>query len=360
VEWVASKRFTLRRRPSRTSALLARAFRLSELPPRSRGWGHARSAPPPEARPPTASKKSLHTAPEAPTHTEPKRSSAGIRGETKGLRLRKLDVDRVRCGHCEYEAAQYDRFCAHCGASLSEARAPRSLVVMPAAETSGWETCKIDCWHGDVKCDFYARGLMPAGDGEVSRSPPFWWWHRDPSPAGGTCAGCTPGACRATPRGWLGARGARRPWYAQRFRRSLDGSGAPASEEVTAPQSSRAGRAQLDVPLGDGDGELLGALGRGAADRRGTGTAVAAVGLPPLSPQDGARDRRSRGRPLCCPSDELARESGPRSLRRVHRGEVALRHGAGVEEETQDAEVAYARAPKSEPTRDRDGWLPST
>jgi len=38
--------------------------------------------------------------------------------------------------------------------------------------------------------------------------------------------------------------------------------------------------------------------------------------------------------------------------------EVALRHGAGVEEETSDPEQAYARFPESEPTRYRDGWLP--
>jgi uncharacterized cupin superfamily protein len=38
--------------------------------------------------------------------------------------------------------------------------------------------------------------------------------------------------------------------------------------------------------------------------------------------------------------------------------EAALRHGAGVEEETSDANIAYARVPKSEPTRYRDGWLP--
>jgi uncharacterized cupin superfamily protein len=36
---------------------------------------------------------------------------------------------------------------------------------------------------------------------------------------------------------------------------------------------------------------------------------------------------------------------------------AALRHGAGVEEETRDAS-AYARFPKSEPTAYRDGWLP--
>ena len=38
--------------------------------------------------------------------------------------------------------------------------------------------------------------------------------------------------------------------------------------------------------------------------------------------------------------------------------EVALRHGVGVEEETSDAEQAYARFPESVPTRYRDGWLP--
>jgi uncharacterized cupin superfamily protein len=38
--------------------------------------------------------------------------------------------------------------------------------------------------------------------------------------------------------------------------------------------------------------------------------------------------------------------------------EAALRHGGGVEEETTDAEVAYARFPQPEPTRYGDGWLP--
>ena len=40
--------------------------------------------------------------------------------------------------------------------------------------------------------------------------------------------------------------------------------------------------------------------------------------------------------------------------------EAVLRHGAGVEEETNDADVAYARFPEPEPTRHRDGWLPSS
>jgi uncharacterized cupin superfamily protein len=39
--------------------------------------------------------------------------------------------------------------------------------------------------------------------------------------------------------------------------------------------------------------------------------------------------------------------------------EVALRHRAGVEEETSNADLAYARWRASEPTRYRDGWLPS-
>ena len=40
--------------------------------------------------------------------------------------------------------------------------------------------------------------------------------------------------------------------------------------------------------------------------------------------------------------------------------EAALRHGAGVEVETTDAEQAYARFPASVPTRYRDGWLPGS
>jgi uncharacterized cupin superfamily protein len=40
--------------------------------------------------------------------------------------------------------------------------------------------------------------------------------------------------------------------------------------------------------------------------------------------------------------------------------EAALRHGAGVEEETTEPAKAYARFRKREPTEYRDGWLPST
>jgi len=37
---------------------------------------------------------------------------------------------------------------------------------------------------------------------------------------------------------------------------------------------------------------------------------------------------------------------------------AALRHGAGVEHETNDVDEAYARFPELELTRYRDGWLP--
>jgi uncharacterized cupin superfamily protein len=38
--------------------------------------------------------------------------------------------------------------------------------------------------------------------------------------------------------------------------------------------------------------------------------------------------------------------------------EAALRHGAGVEQETTDKEQAYARFPERKPSRYREGWLP--
>jgi uncharacterized cupin superfamily protein len=38
--------------------------------------------------------------------------------------------------------------------------------------------------------------------------------------------------------------------------------------------------------------------------------------------------------------------------------EAALRHGAGVEQETADPDEAYARFPAREPSRYREGWLP--
>ena len=38
--------------------------------------------------------------------------------------------------------------------------------------------------------------------------------------------------------------------------------------------------------------------------------------------------------------------------------ESALRHGAGVEQETTDTKEAYGRFPEREPSRYREGWLP--
>ncbi len=38
--------------------------------------------------------------------------------------------------------------------------------------------------------------------------------------------------------------------------------------------------------------------------------------------------------------------------------EAALRHGAGVEQETTDPKQAYARFPSREPSRYQEGWLP--
>jgi uncharacterized cupin superfamily protein len=38
--------------------------------------------------------------------------------------------------------------------------------------------------------------------------------------------------------------------------------------------------------------------------------------------------------------------------------EAALRHGAGVDRETADADEAYASVPKREPVRYSEGWLP--
>ncbi len=38
---------------------------------------------------------------------------------------------------------------------------------------------------------------------------------------------------------------------------------------------------------------------------------------------------------------------------------AALRHNAGVEQETSDPNLAYARFPTGKPTRYREGWLPN-
>ena len=84
--------------------------------------------------------------------------------------------------------------------------------------------------------------------------------------------------------------------------------------------------------------------GEGAAARRGRGAAVATVGLRPLPRRDEAHHRRRRRGAL-----RRARARRARSTRRARTGaatpvdEVALRHGAGVEAETTDADEAYAR-----------------
>jgi len=51
------------------------------------------------------------------------------------------------------------------------------------------------------------------------------------------------------------------------------------------------------------------------------------------------------------------RSTGPDSLGFTV-DEVAKRHGASVEEDTTDGDVAYAAVPRREPTAYRDGWLP--
>jgi hypothetical protein len=45
-------------------------------------------------------------------------------------------------------------------------------------------------------------------------------------------------------------------------------------------------------------------------------------------------------------------------LERTEHGPMAVRHGAGVEKETTDADEVYARFPELQPTEYRDGWLP--
>jgi len=93
------------------------------------------------------------------------------------------------------------------------------------------------------------------------------------------------------------------------------------------------------------------------------------VGLPSLPCRDEPRDRRVGRRPLCVVFAVGARENhtyrtpdggieGTDDWGAYTVGEAALRHGAGVEEETNDANVAYGRFPERVTTRYRDGWLP--
>ena len=53
-----------------------------------------------------------------------------------------------------------------------------------------------------------------------------------------------------------------------------------------------------------------------------------------------------------------ARRAHGGRLGRVHGRRCRTRHGVGVEAETADSDVAYARFPDSVPTRYREGWLP--
>ena len=85
--------------------------------------------------------------------------------------------------------------------------------------------------------------------------------------------------------------------------------------------------------------------------------------------RDEARDRRGRTSSLRCRRRGRARASHRPASRWRHGGapdwgaytvdEAAIRHGAGVEVETTDADVTYARFPELVPTRYRDGRLPS-
>ena len=90
-----------------------------------------------------------------------------------------------------------------------------------------------------------------------------------------------------------------------------------------------------------GAGGLPRPLRRVPADRRGRGAAAEGVGLRALPAVDGARLRRRRRRRRASSSAVGARRKG-RGLR-YPVDEVALRHGAGVEEETTDPSEAYAR-----------------
>ena len=123
------------------------------------------------------------------------------------------------------------------------------------------------------------------------------------------------------------------------------------------PVRAHAGRADGHVPLGGRSGGLPRRLGRGGPDRRGRGAAAARVGLRALPAEHEARDRRGRKR-------SVPRDRGRRSRARRSRllgftvDEVAKRHGASVEEDTTDGDVAYASLPSREPTAYRDGWLP--
>jgi hypothetical protein len=93
--------------------------------------------------------------------------------------------------------------------------------------------------------------------------------------------------------------------------------------------------------------------------RGGPGTAVAAVGFRALPARDEPVIVGAGDGPYVVLAMKLMRVSCQRTLGFYTVDETARRYGASPDEETQDADVAYARFPKSEPSRSRDGWLPS-
>ena len=78
-----------------------------------------------------------------------------------------------------------------------------------------------------------------------------------------------------------------------------------------------------------------------------------------MAAQDGASDRRSGDGP-CVVLAMSSRENqafGPYGEYTAN--EVAARYGASAEETTQDDEDASANWTESQPSRYREGWLPS-
>ena len=82
------------------------------------------------------------------------------------------------------------------------------------------------------------------------------------------------------------------------------------------------------------------------------------MGLRPLPCRDEALDRRA-GDESCLVLAVGARDrsTGP-DWGGYSVDETALRHGAGVDQETTDPEEAYARFPPREPNHFRESWLP--
>lgn len=116
-------------------------------------------------------------------------------------------------------------------------------------------------------------------------------------------------------------------------------------------------------------GGLPRALRRGTGHRRGRGTSATPVG-PPACPAGTKHVIAGGGDGPCTIFTVGARWNhtyrkpdgtleGRDDWGAYTVDEAAIRHGAGVEVETNDADVAYAAWPKSELTRYRDGWLPS-